>query len=261
MVAHRCRNLVTARCRHPHRSLGVPTERIKRPRDHLKTSIKANGSASPVNRLLDALPTRDRRRMLAKFDSVELRIADVLYNLEERLYRVYFPLNGFIALIMPIHDTALAIGLIGSEGMFGIMFALGVDRSPVRAVVRVRDPRYASVPRRFAAYSHAVGRCNEIGCYPVRPCEPARTDGWLHGFHVIEARLARWLLMTQDRALGEHLPYYPGILGRDARRSPRRHHEGCKLATEAQSDSLHAGPSVCDSAHTPSATSRIGQSE
>ena len=98
--------------------------------------------------------------MLAKFDSVELRIADVLYNLEERLYRVYFPLNGFIALIMPIHDTALAVGLIGSEGMFGIMFALGVDRSPVRVVVRVRDPRYASVPRRFAAYSHAVGRCN-----------------------------------------------------------------------------------------------------
>jgi len=161
----------------------------------------ATGNASPVNRLLDALPTRDRRRMLAKFDSVELPIADVLYNLGETLDRVYFPLDCFISLVMPIDDTSLEVGLVGSEGMFGIPLALGVDVSPVRAVVQGAGSALcisAASFRRELARSPALQR--EIGRYAfVRASQLAQMAGCTR-FHVIEARLARWLLMTQDRA-------------------------------------------------------------
>ncbi|HEY6825641.1 MAG TPA: hypothetical protein VI259_02215, partial [Gemmatimonadaceae bacterium] len=86
--------------------------------------------------MIDALPATDRRRVLAEFDNVELEFADVLYNLEETLDHVYFPLGCFISLIMPIDGTSLEVGLVGSEGMFGIPLALGVDVSPVGAVVQ-----------------------------------------------------------------------------------------------------------------------------
>ena len=161
----------------------------------------ATGNASPVNRLLDALPTRDRLRMFAQLDTVELPMADVLYNLGERLDRVYFPLNCFISLIMPIDDTSLEVGLIGSEGMFGIPLALGVDMSPVRAVVQGAGSALcmsAASFRRELARNRALQR--EIGRYAfVRASQLAQMAGCTR-FHVIEARLARWLLMTQDRA-------------------------------------------------------------
>ena len=161
----------------------------------------ATRNASPVNRLLDALPAIERRRVLAEFDNVELVFADVLYNLGETLNHVYFPLSGFISLIMPIDDTSLEVGLVGSEGMFGIPLALGVDMSPVRAVVQGAG---SALRMSAASFRRELGRSpalqREIDRYAfVRASQLAQMAGCTR-FHVIEARLARWLLMTQDRA-------------------------------------------------------------
>jgi len=158
-------------------------------------------NASPVNRLLDALPTIDRRRVLAECDNVELGFGDVLYNLGETLSHVYFPLGCFISLIMPIDRTSLEVGLIGSEGMFGTSLALGVNVSPVRAVVQGAG---SALRMGAASFCRELGRSRalqrEIDRYVfVRASQLARMVGCTR-FHVIEARLARWLLMTQDRA-------------------------------------------------------------
>jgi len=158
-------------------------------------------NASPVNRLLDALPTIDRRLVLAECDNVELGFGDVLYNLGETLSHVYFPLGCFISLIMPIDRTSLEVGLIGSEGMFGTSLALGVNVSPVRAVVQGAG---SALRMGAASFCRELGRSRalqrEIDRYVfVRASQLARMVGCTR-FHVIEARLARWLLMTQDRA-------------------------------------------------------------
>ena len=163
--------------------------------------MAATRNASPVNRLLDALPNIDRRRVLAKFDNVELVFADVLYNLGETLNHVYFPLGCFISLIMPIDDTSIEVGLVGSEGMFGIPLALGVDVSPVRAVVQGAG---SALRMGAASFRRELGRSpalqREIDRYAfVRASQLAQMAGCTR-FHLIEARLARWLLMTQDRA-------------------------------------------------------------
>jgi CRP-like cAMP-binding protein len=163
--------------------------------------MAATRNASLVNRLIDALPTMDRRRVLAEFENVELVFADVLYNLGETLNDVYFPLGCFISLIMPIDDTSLEVGLVGSEGMLGIPLALGVNVSPVRAVVQGAGSALrmgAASFRRELERSPALQRA--IARYAfVRASQLAQLAGCTR-FHVIEARLARWLLMTQDRA-------------------------------------------------------------
>ena len=155
-----------------------------------------------VNLLIEALPSSDRRRVLAECEAVEQVFAEVLYTPGERLSYVYFPTTSFISLIMPIDATAsLEVGLIGNEGMFGIPLVLGVDVSPVRAVVQGVGS---------ALRMHAVPFCRELKRSPamqreinryvfVHMSQLAQTAACTR-FHVVEARLARWLLMTQDRA-------------------------------------------------------------
>ena len=156
----------------------------------------------PPNHLLEALPDSDRKRMLAGCEVVDLAFADVLSTPGDPISHAYFPTGGFISLIMPIDRAAsLEVGMVGNEGMFGIPLALGVDVSPLRAIVqgagtalRMEAPRFL----RELARSPALRR--EINRYVfVLMAELAQTAACTR-FHVVEERLARWLLMTQDRA-------------------------------------------------------------
>ena len=155
-----------------------------------------------VNRLLESLPVTDRRRMLAGCETVELVFADRLSTPGEPLQHVYFPIGGFISLIMPVDDSAaLEVGMVGNEGMFGTPLALGVDFSPVRAVVQGAG---MALRMDAAAFSRELGRSaalrQRIDRYIfVQLSQLAQTAACTR-FHVVEARLARWLLMTQDRA-------------------------------------------------------------
>ena len=158
--------------------------------------------APAVNRLLQALPSSDLRRVLPEFETVELAFGDVLYTPRERLGHVYFPTSSFISLIMPVDDSAsLEVGLVGNEGMFGIPLVLGVDVSPVRAVVQGAGSALRMDAARFCrelGRSQALKR--EIDRYAFVHLSQLAQTATCTRFHVVEERLARWLLMTQDRA-------------------------------------------------------------
>ena len=158
--------------------------------------------ATGVNQLLEALPSSDLRRLLAGCETVDLVFGDVLYALGDRLRHVYFPTGGFISLIMPVDASAfLEVGLVGSEGMFGIPLVLGVDVSPVRAVVQGAGTALrmdAATFRRELGRSQALQRGIDRYVF-VHMSQLAQTAACTR-FHVVEERLARWLLMTQDRA-------------------------------------------------------------
>ena len=158
--------------------------------------------APVANQLLEALPSSDLRRVLAGCETVELAFGDVLYKLGDRLSHVYFPTGGFISLIMPVDASAfLEVGLVGNEGMFGIPLVLGVDVSPVRAVVQGAGTALridAAAFRRELGRSEALQRGIDRYVF-VHLSQLAQTAACTR-FHVVEARLARWLLMTQDRA-------------------------------------------------------------
>src|ERR1700687_1457263 len=115
--------------------LRVPTGAFNRLPQRL--SVTSNERRPAVNRLLEALPSRDLRRILDRCETVELAFADVLYTPGQSLSHIYFPTTSFISLIMPIDDSAsIEVGLIGNEGMFEIPLVLSVKVSPVRAVVQ-----------------------------------------------------------------------------------------------------------------------------
>ena len=158
-----------------------------------------------TNQLLDVLPPAELRRFLDRCSTVGLQIADVLHSPGKRIATVYFPTCGFISLVMPAGDGfRVEVGLVGNEGMFGIPVALGGAASQASAVVRGTGSAIALSARAFRqqldssdALRAAVQRYASV-CLD----QLAQAAACMR-FHVIEARLARWLLMIADRSEGQ----------------------------------------------------------
>jgi CRP-like cAMP-binding protein len=164
--------------------------------------MSADYPALPVNRLLAALPRQDRQRFQTDCETVQLRFAEVLAEPGERIRYVYFPIESFISLLAPIANRgSLEVGLVGHEGMLGIPLVLGADISPLHAMVQGKGSALrmaAAAFQRQLAQSPALQKWLKRYIHAVIG-QLAQTAACTH-FHVVEARLARWLLMTQDRA-------------------------------------------------------------
>jgi CRP-like cAMP-binding protein len=152
--------------------------------------------------LLEGLPRRESLRMVGECEIVQLRYGEILYQPDTRIRHVYFPTDSFISLMIPIDGTSnLEVALIGNEGMLGSPLILGVNESPLRAFVQGKGTAWRM---RAVAFGLALARSEALrrGLHrylQVRMSQLARAAA-CNRFHLVEQRLARCLLMTQDRA-------------------------------------------------------------
>lgn len=154
------------------------------------------------NRLLAGLPRRDRDRILANCEQVTLTLGQSLCKAGTPIRHVYFPIESFISLLTRVDKSAcLEVGLVGNEGMFGVPLLLGVNDSRVEGLVQGGGTAWrlkAAHLHRELDRSPALQQALRRYLY-VLMAQLAQTAACNH-FHLVEARLARWLLMTRDRA-------------------------------------------------------------
>ena len=154
------------------------------------------------NLLLAALSSEDRLRLIGDGPPVDLALSQSLSQSGDRIHHVYFPIDSFISLITPgIERAQLEIGLVGNEGMLGVPVLLGINVSPLRALVqgaghawRIDAAHFLRVIESHASIRTALNRYLYV--FLAQLMQTATCTR----FHLVEARLARWLLMTRDRA-------------------------------------------------------------
>ena len=159
-------------------------------------------AVSVANRILTALPEGDLERFIAHCESVQLRFSDLLAEPGERIDHVYFPLLSCISQIAPINGRpGLEVGLIGNEGMLGISTIIGIDVWPLYASVQSPGSALRIKTRLFRRQLKQIPALqSRLQRYLYVVMGQLARKATCTRFHLLEARLACWLLMAHDRA-------------------------------------------------------------
>lgn len=156
---------------------------------------------SIANDLLAAMPRQAYLRMQPNLELVTLGYGRVLYEPAGRIEHVYFPTGCLVSLLTAVdkHRT-LEVGMVGSEGMIGMPVAQGIGVSAVRALVQGTGTAMRMTAARFRAeFKRNLPLQRALFHYTHFLMAQISQTAACNRFHEVEARLARWLLMTSDR--------------------------------------------------------------
>lgn len=160
-----------------------------------------------TNQLIDRLPATAARSLLASCHPIDLEFDQVLAEAGGPVSRVLFPTTAVISVTAKVEGhNALEMGMIGHEGMLGATLALGVNRHPMQALVQGSGSALvvsATQFRRQLENNPALKAV--VDGYLFVLAEQLSQTAACNAFHEVSARLARWLLMMDDRARGEPL--------------------------------------------------------
>jgi CRP-like cAMP-binding protein len=153
------------------------------------------------NRLITALPSTDRKRLLKALQPVSLTVRQPLYDAREPIKFVCFPLSGVYSIVSNMTDGGtVEIATVGNEGMVGIPVFLGGRSTPDEAfcqvpgdLLRMRAARFRAEVHRSPALRTVMLRYTQAFIHQVAQ------HAACNGLHSIVERCARWLLMTHDR--------------------------------------------------------------
>ncbi len=153
------------------------------------------------NLLLDSLPLAQRKALVARMETVELPIGTVLYSVGEQPAYAHFMTSGIASIVTFMADGAGAeVGLIGREGLVEGINLLGSAAPPTTGFIQVEGTalriRYSELQKQLQMPGMLFRRILEfVQCHGFILSQLAACNG----LHEVEERLARWLLMVQDR--------------------------------------------------------------
>lgn len=159
------------------------------------------------NRILAALPPAEYERLASHLEPVELPLGRILYHAGGEMEHVYFPLNSMISLLSQMADGRnVEVGLAGFESVTGISLILGVDKSPHQAMVQLPNGALRLKAKVFRDEFHRGGALQKLLLrYLQSLLLQISQVAACNASHVVEERLARWLLMAHDRASTDKL--------------------------------------------------------
>jgi CRP-like cAMP-binding protein len=160
-----------------------------------------NETPIPANRLLAKLPKQEYLRLLPKLKNAVLTFGDVLYDPGDTIKYVYFPNDSIVSLLSAVAErSTLEVGMVGNEGMAGLPIFMGVNVSSTRALVQASGTAVRMTSAAVRAEANHLGALHRLlHRYSHSLMTQISQSSACNRFHPVEARLARWLLMTRDR--------------------------------------------------------------
>lgn len=159
---------------------------------------------TPDNALLRSLSVDDLQALKPHLELFDLRIGDVLYEMEDPVDWVYLPETGLLSLItIMVSGAALETSVVGREGGVGFVEALGSGKMFTRVIVQVPGQAYRVPARPYRAAFDGSATMREAVHRQVELLQAeSRQAIACHGLHKVGARFNRWLLECQDLAGG-----------------------------------------------------------
>jgi CRP-like cAMP-binding protein len=172
-------------------------------------SSRKDGDGNQVeNEILLALPRTEYEAVLPKLEFVRLKLHQVLHEAGETLKSAYFCNSGMFSVLNVMPDgKSVEVGLIGKEGFSGTPLAAGFRTSHTRTVVQAEATAFRIDANALRA---ALPKCRnlerQLNRYAQLLAVQVTQIAACNRLHEVNERLARWLLMTQDRVGSKHLP-------------------------------------------------------
>jgi len=177
-----------------------PNRTVKPPADGDGNSI--------ANRILLSLSREESCQILPRLEFVRLKLHQVLHEAGETIKSGYFVNSGLMSILAVQPDgKTVEVGLIGREGFAGLPLLVGYRDSPTRVMTQADGTayrcdaetlkqltrQYPELEKRLHRFSHQLA----MQTTQIAAC---------NRLHDVVSRLARWILMSQDRVLSEKLP-------------------------------------------------------
>ncbi|MGH9814783.1 MAG: Crp/Fnr family transcriptional regulator, partial [Candidatus Acidiferrales bacterium] len=170
---------------------------------------RTNAGGKPIsNRILLSIPPREFRAIRRYLELVPLRHHSILHEPTRRLLHAYFPNSGLISMVVATEDGRMVeAGVVGHEGVAGVPVAFDLPRCPLRQVVqisgdalRITAGALLSVLKSTPQFQLTLAR------YGILQGMQVAQTAACNRLHDVSQRLARWLLMAQDRVDSGSLP-------------------------------------------------------
>jgi CRP-like cAMP-binding protein len=179
--------------------LNVVLESVPQP---ARAGERTNPEGKPVaNAILLAIPDEEFNSIRESLEYVELPHHWVLHEPRQKLEFTYFLNAGMVSLVFKARDgDTVEVGVVGKEGFVPVQAAAGLHRSPHQAVMQVAGNGFRL---KLGTLEDALKACPKLQeilhkYAAVHGLQVAQTAG-CNRLHDLEQRLARWLLLTQDR--------------------------------------------------------------
>ena len=159
-------------------------------------------AALTEHKLLNSLPRKEQQRIAPYFHKVSLQPRGVLFTVEDNIEHCYFPLHGVLSLTANMNDGRMAeVGIVGREGFAGVPVVLGEDRAGHQAIVQVAPCDALKIKsgdlRKLCKENLDLNALllRFVNAHLVMSAQACACNA----LHTLEERLARLLLMVQDR--------------------------------------------------------------
>ena len=188
---------------------GVSTKAIPPP-------ARKDGDGKEIgNLILLALPRKERTQIFPSLEFVSLNLHHLMHEAGEVIKSAYFLNNGMASVLTVLPDgKSVEVGLIGKEGFVGLPVVFGFKTSPLRVIIQADATAYrVDVTTLRKLLPDCPELETQIQRFAMVLAMQSTQLAACNRLHDVDERLARWLIMSQDRIGGDTLPLTQEFLG------------------------------------------------